>query len=264
MLSSYERKKTVIKESYEYNSVVSSSANNGYTEEIKTSYCVDEENTKYTNAEYEAYFAAELSKYKNTIKYEPRFFYELFKRILDIVLCLILAIPAALIILVFSIIIVLDSKGGPIFSQVRVGKNGKLMKIHKLRSMREDAEKNGQKWAEEDDPRVTRIGKIIRKYRIDELPQIYDVLIGKMSLIGPRPEIPALTMQFNKENPGFVTRLLVTPGLSGLAQVYGGYDATPKEKLEKDNQYVESRCIYLYIKIVLLTIKTIFTGNGAR
>ena len=254
----------MIKESYERYSVINSSADIEYTGEIKTSYCVNKENTLYTDAEYEAYFSEELEKYKDTIEYEPRFFYELFKRILDISLCLILAIPAILVILIFCIIIVLDSKGCPIFSQVRVGKNGKLIKIHKLRSMREDAEKNGQKWAEEDDPRVTRVGKVIRKYRIDELPQIFDVLTGKMSLIGPRPEVPALTVQFNKENPGFVTRLLVTPGLSGLAQVYGGYDATPGEKLEKDNQYVESRSILLYINIVILTIKTIFTGNGAR
>lgn len=218
----------------------------------------------YDNKEYESYFTHQISQYKNTIEYKPKTGYEIFKRIVDIVFCLVAAIPALFLICLFSIVIVLESRGYPIFSQVRVGKNGKLIKIHKLRSMYIDAEKNGQKWAEEDDPRITKVGKVIRKYRIDELPQLYDVFTGKMSLIGPRPEVPALTVEFNQENPGFVTRLLVTPGLSGLAQVYGGYEISPKEKWIKDNEYIEKRSFKLYWHIFYMTIKTVFTGNGAR
>lgn len=102
----------------------------------------------------------------------------------DIVFSLIAIIPVTILIFILSIIIRIESKGNPIFTQVRVGKNGKLIKIHKLRSMRIDAEAQGQKWAEDDDPRITKVGKILRKYRLDEIPQFYDVLIGKISLIG--------------------------------------------------------------------------------
>lgn len=221
-------------------------------------------NIELSNKDFEEYFKKEINLHKSEINYKTKKGYECFKRIIDVIFCLVAAIPSILLIGIFSILIVIDSKGNPIFSQVRVGKNGKLMKIHKLRSMRIDAEKDGQKWAETNDPRITRIGKFIRKYRIDELPQLFDVFIGKMSLIGPRPEVPALTVQFNDETPGFVTRLLVTPGLSGLAQVSGGYDISPKEKWIKDNEYIEKRSISLYLYIFFLTIRTIFTGEGAR
>lgn len=183
---------------------------------------------------------------------------------IDILFSLVALIPAIILIIIFSIIIRIDSEGNPIFSQVRVGKNGKLIKIHKLRSMRIDAEANGQKWAEDDDPRITKIGRFIRKHRVDELPQLIDVLFGRMSLIGPRPEVPTLTQRFNLENPGFVTRLMVTPGLSGWAQVNGGYNVTPKEKWIKDNEYIEQRGFKIYFKIFYLTIKTVFTGDGAK
>ena len=138
------------------------------------------------------------------------------------------------------------------------------MKIHKLRSMRIDAEANGQKWAEDDDPRITKVGKFIRKHGIDELPQLIDVLFGRMSLIGPRPEVPKLTVEFNAENPGFVTRLMVAPGLSGWAQINGGYNVTPKEKWILDNEYIEQRGFKMYFKIFYLTIKTVLTGEGAK
>ena len=218
----------------------------------------------YSNQEYEEYFKNEILKYRANVIYKPKIFYEFFRRTIDIIFCLIACVPTIVLIVVFSLIIVCESEGKPIFTQIRVGKNGKLIKIHKLRSMRIDAEKDGQKWAELNDPRVTKIGKIIRKYRIDELPQLFDVLTGKMSLIGPRPEVPSLTYRFNEDNPGFVTRLMVTPGLSGLAQVHGKYDTPPKEKWQKDCQYIEKRNITLYIHIFLLTIKTVFCGEGAR
>lgn len=212
----------------------------------------------------EDYFKSEIEKYKHTVHYEDKVGYELFKRMIDIVFGVIAIIPSIVLIGIFSIFICLESEGSPIFSQIRVGKNGKLIKIHKLRSMRNDAEANGQKWAEEDDPRITKVGKFIRKHRIDELPQILDVLSGNMSLIGPRPEVPSLTKQFNDENPGFVTRLMVTPGLSGWAQINGGYYLSAREKWIKDNEYIEKRSVGMYFKIFYLTIKTVLIGDGAR
>ena len=211
-----------------------------------------------------AKMGTEIEKYKNTVNYKPKYAYEFFRRLVDIIFSLVALIPAVILILIFSIIIRIDSKGYPIFSQVRVGKNGKLMKIHKLRSMRIDAEANGQKWAEDDDPRITKVGKFIRKHRIDELPQLIDVLFGRMSLIGPRPEVPKLTVEFNAESPGFVTRLMVAPGLSGWAQINGGYNVTPKEKWILDNEYIEQRGFKMYFKIFYLTIKTVLTGEGAK
>lgn len=212
----------------------------------------------------ERFFYKELKKHINGVNLENKNIYEFVKRCIDILFCIVASVPCLLIIVITCIFIVVESPGNPIFSQVRVGKNGKLIKIHKLRSMRLDAESNGQKWASKDDDRITKVGKVIRKFRIDELPQLWDVFTGNMSLIGPRPEIPVLTKQFNEENPGFVTRLMVTPGLSGWAQVNGGYEISPKEKWKLDNYYIEHRGFKLYFKIFYLTIKTVFTGDGAR
>lgn len=130
--------------------------------------------------------------------------------------------------------------------------------------MKDDAEKNGAQWAERDDPKVTKVGKFIRKTRIDELPQLWNVLKGDMSLIGPRPERPMFTAQFNNQIPVFVERLIVKPGLTGWAQVNGGYDITPREKLKYDLYYINNMNLLLDLKIILLTIKVVFTGNGAR
>lgn len=223
-----------------------------------------EELSYYENELREEYFENKIEEFKDMVDYKEKQEYEIFKRILDIIFSLIAIIPSTIIIIIFSIIIILESEGNPIFTQVRVGKYGELIKIHKLRSMRKDAEANGQKWAEKNDPRITKIGKFIRKYRIDELPQVYDILFGKMSLIGPRPEIPTLTNKFNDETPGFVNRLLVTPGLTGLAQVNGGYDLNHNEKLKYDIEYIENRNIKMYFEIIFKTIKIVLTGDGAR
>lgn len=212
----------------------------------------------------EEYFRNQIAQYRYMINYKEKKGYEFYKRLIDVIFCLIAIIPAILLIAIFSIAIMIESPGSPIFSQIRVGKNGKFINIHKLRSMKKDAEVNGQKWAEKDDPRITKVGKFIRKYRIDELPQLFDVLSGDLSLIGPRPEVPVLTKQFNMEIPGFVTRLMVTPGISGWAQVHGGYEITPKEKWKLDKIYIEERSIKRYWKIFYLTIKTVLTGEGAR
>ena len=136
--------------------------------------------------------------------------------------------------------------------------------IYKLRSMRLDAEANGAQMAEEDDPRITKIGRFIRKTRIDELRQVINVFKGDMSIIGPRPERPIFVVQFNEEIPGFIERLRVKPGITGWAQVNGGYDISTKEKLDLDMYYINHQSIFLDMKILFKTIKIIFTGEGAR
>lgn len=168
------------------------------------------------------------------------------------------------IILIFSLLIILESPGSPFYYQERLGFNGKKFKVMKLRSMRNDAEKNGAKWAEKNDPRITRIGLFIRKTRIDELPQLLNILKGEMSLVGPRPERPIFTEMFEKEIPGFKKRLKVKPGLTGWAQVNGGYEITPREKLELDIYYINHSSIMLDLNIILKTVKVVLTGNGAR
>lgn len=191
--------------------------------------------------------------------------YEFFKRIFDLVVSLVLFIIAVPITLVACLCVVLESKGNPIYSQERLGKNGKSFKVYKIRSMYIDAEKHtGAKWADKNDPRVTKVGKFIRKTRIDELPQIINILLGDMTIVGPRPERPIFTYKFNEEIPGFINRLQVKPGLTGLAQINGGYDITPKEKLEFDMKYIENRGFGLDIKIMLKTALIVITGEGAR
>ncbi len=143
---------------------------------------------------------------------------------------IILAIPMGII----ALKIKSESPGPVIYAQERVGKNGKPFMVYKFRSMYVDAEKRGAQWAQGDDPRVTPFGKVMRKTRLDEIPQFWNVFKGDMSLIGPRPERPAFCQEFEKRIHGWDYRTLVRPGLSGLAQVTGGYDLLPKEKVVLD------------------------------
>lgn len=186
------------------------------------------------------------------------------KRYLDIMFSVFALLLCAPIILFTMLAIKIESPGSAIFKQERVGLNGRVFKVIKLRSMRNDAEKNGPQWASKNDPRVTKIGAFIRKTRIDELPQFINVLKGEMSIVGPRPERPMFVEQFNREINGFNQRLNVKPGLTGLAQVNGGYEATPKEKLEYDLKYIDNLSIWYDFKIMLATVKVVFTGDGAR
>lgn len=187
------------------------------------------------------------------------------KRLLDIIGSLVLLIPSIIPILIFGILIKLETPGKMFYSQERVGYMGKPIYITKLRSMFQDAEKkSGAMWATKNDARVTRVGSFIRKTRIDELPQLFSVLKGDLSLIGPRPERPMFTEEFSKDIPGFEQRLRITPGLSGWAQVNGGYDATPSEKLVDDMYYIEHVSALLDFKILFKTISVVLTGRGAR
>ena len=177
------------------------------------------------------------------------------------ILLLILIIPICLIACFF---IVIESSGNPIYMQERVGLNGQKFIMYKLRSMHLDAEKNGYQWAEKNDPRITKIGRFIRRTRIDELPQIINIIKGEMSIIGPRPERPEFVNEFLKYIPDFNDRIVIKPGITGWAQVNGGYELTPKEKLEYDKYYIEHESLYLDVLILLKTIQVVFTGYGSR
>ncbi|PBE36331.1 UDP-phosphate N-acetylgalactosaminyl-1-phosphate transferase [Clostridioides difficile] len=190
--------------------------------------------------------------------------FDLYQRIMDLVLSIIGLVIGLPLIAIFGILIKIEDKGPITYRQERLGKCGRRFYIYKLRSMRTDAEKFGAQWAEKDDPRITKVGKFIRKTRIDEIPQLFNILKGDMGLIGPRPERPNFTVQFNEEIPGFINRLAIKPGLTGWAQVNGGYEITPEEKLKEDIYYIKNRSILLDFKILFKTVKVVLTGDGAR
>ena len=189
------------------------------------------------------------------------------KRALDVIISLILLIPAAPIMLIAAIIIRLESKGPIIYQQDRVGLNEKEFTVYKFRSMCQDAEKNGAVWASTNDSRVTKFGKFIRKVRIDELPQIWNILKGDMSFIGPRPERMAFVERLKKTIPFYSFRHTVKPGLTGWAQVcypYGASDEDARYKLEYDLYYIKNMSILLDIHIIFKTIGVILFPKGAR
>lgn len=192
--------------------------------------------------------------------------YELIKRILDLAVVLVLLPIWFPVFILVGILVKLDSKGPVLYTQRRMGYRGKYFKIYKFRSMRIDMK--GEAYTVEGvDPRITRIGHFIRKFRIDELPQFFNVLKGDMSLIGPRPESDLLAEVYEKDVPFFKYRHVVRPGISGWAQVMQGYAAETegmKLKLEYDFYYIKHFSLFLDFLIFLKTIKTILTGFGAR
>lgn len=191
-------------------------------------------------------------------------YYESIKSSIEFIFSLLLLIITVPICILACIAIYVELRVNPIYTQKRVGLNGRVFKIYKLRSMYIDAEKDGPKWASENDERITKIGRIIRKTRIDELPQLVNILKRDMSFIGPRPERPEFIKEFIKYIPDFNDRLLVKPGITGWAQVNGGYSLTPKEKLEFDKYYIKNRGFKLDFLILIKTIIVIFTRHGAR
>lgn len=191
-------------------------------------------------------------------------YYESIKSSIEFIFSLLLLIIAVPICILACIAIYVELRVNPIYIQNRVGLNGRVFKIYKLRSMYIDAEKDGPKWASENDERITKVGRIIRKTRIDELPQLINILKRDMSFIGPRPERPEFIKEFIKYIPDFNDRLLVKPGITGWAQVNGGYSLTPKEKLEFDKYYIQNRGFKLDLLILIKTINVIFTRHGAR
>lgn len=191
--------------------------------------------------------------------------YKFLKRFFDIAFSMLLGIIALPIVAVSCILVRIESPGSPLFRQKRLGLSGKEFEIYKIRSMYFDAEKIcGAKWAEKDDPRITRIGRFIRRTRIDELPQLINVFKGEMSVVGPRPEREVFYEIFENTIPGFKSRTSVKPGITGLAQVNGGYDLAPEEKFKLDMKYIKTRNIKLDLAIVFITVLIVISGKGAR
>jgi lipopolysaccharide/colanic/teichoic acid biosynthesis glycosyltransferase len=211
----------------------------------------------------EVYMELMVDKGHELVNLNDKKTFLLIKRGMDLMLGFFGLILATPIIVITMILISLESKGSPIYTQVRVGKDGREFRVFKLRSMVNNAEKFGPVWAQEGDARVTRVGKVIRKYRIDELPQLLNVLMGEMSIVGPRPERPKFTEEFEAQYPGFMKRLQVKPGLTGLAQIKGGYLLKPSEKILLDIEYIENLSLRNEIIIYWKTIGVIIKGEGA-
>ena len=191
--------------------------------------------------------------------------YSAIKRIFDIfasaIALVILAIPMALI----AMMIKIKSPGPAFYHQERLGLNGKKIDIVKFRTMNIDAEADGAQWSQgDDDPRIFPFGLKLRLHRLDELPQFWNILKGDLSLVGPRPEREVFYDEFETYVHGFHERLKVKPGLTGLAQINGGYDLKPEEKIVYDVEYIKKRSLWLDLKIMLKTISVIFTRGGAK
>ena len=190
------------------------------------------------------------------------------KRLVDFIAATILLIIFSPVALLTAIAIKLDSPGPILFSQERVGENGKVFRIFKFRSMRADAEKQtGPVWATEDDPRITRVGRIIRKLRIDEIPQLLNVFKGDMSFVGPRPERPYFVEQLRKKIRYYDERFTVKPGITGWAQIKYPYGASEKDALEKlkyDLYYIKNMSILMDLIVIFHTAKIVLLGRGAR
>ncbi|ETA74629.1 sugar transferase [Ligilactobacillus equi] len=204
-------------------------------------------------------------------KINRRYFYRCVKRLFDFCASLIALIPLSVIFLLIAILIKLDDRGPIMFTQTRVGRNGKLFKIYKFRSMRVNAEDlleklkahnqvEGPMFKMKDDPRITRVGKFLRKTSLDELPQLLNVLKGDMSLVGPRPPLPAEVEQYSDYDK---QRLYVTPGCTGLWQVTERNNTGFSGMVKLDLEYIQKASVWLDLKIILMTIKVIFVPNGA-
>jgi sugar transferase (PEP-CTERM system associated) len=189
------------------------------------------------------------------------------KRIFDLVCATVLIVLASPFMLATAVLIRLDSRGPVLYRQERVGLNGQPFDVVKFRSMKQDAESDGKPvWATSGDSRVTRVGKLIRKSRIDELPQLFSVLNGHMSLVGPRPERPFFVEQLTREIPFYAVRHSVKPGVTGWAQVryqYGSTIEDSQEKLQYDLHYVKNHSLWLDLQVLAHTVHVVLTGKGA-
>ena len=189
------------------------------------------------------------------------------KRLGDIFVSLIIILITLPVIFIVSCLIYLEDKGPIFYSQIRTGFNGKNIRIYKFRSMIKNAEKFGPQWSKSEDKRITKVGKIIRALRIDELPQLLSVIEGKMSLIGPRPESPEIEKKLFKKVPYYKSRYIIKPGISGWAQVnyhYGASVADTKQKLSYDIYYISNFSFFLDLLIFFKTIKLVLNAKGYK
>lgn len=186
------------------------------------------------------------------------------KRSMDIIISFIMLVIASPIMLFITICIKLQDGGSVIYKQTRLTLDGKEFYIYKFRSMRMDSEQNGARLAQKRDDRITPFGRIIRDLHFDEFPQLFNVLKGEMSLVGPRPERPEIAAEYRKTIPEFDFRLKVKAGLTGYAQIYGKYNTTPQDKLRLDLFYIEHYSVWLDFKLLLLTFKILFQKENTE
>ena len=225
---------------------------------MNTAYVIKKNTKIITENNQEKYIVRKLGN----IERKP--VYSAIKRAFDIVVSFTAIVFLLIPMIIISLVIIMDSSGGAVYTQERLGKNGKEFVLYKFRTMKADAEKNGAQWALEDDERCTRVGKFLRATRLDELMQLFNILKGDMSFVGPRPERGIFYKEFSHYIDGFEQRLYVTPGLTGLAQINGGYDLKPEEKIAYDLEYIENRNFFSDLKIIFSTVAIIFNHNGAR
>lgn len=195
----------------------------------------------------------------------PSIWYLAVKRLADILLSLAALVLFSPIMLITAILIKVYDHGPVLYKQVRLTKDRKEFYVYKFRSMKVDAEKDGvARLAQTNDDRITPVGKVIRMLRIDEMPQLFCILRGDMTIVGPRPERPQIAEQYEKEMPEFALRLQAKAGLTGLAQVYGKYNTTPYNKLQMDLQYIGSMGIVTDLKIIFATVKILFMPESTE
>ncbi len=191
-------------------------------------------------------------------------FFLFVKRAFDIALsvfCILLFLIPGIVI---ALCVALTSRGSVFYSQTRLGKNGEEFDIYKFRTMVSDAEKDGAVWAKKDDDRVTSVGAILRKTHLDEIPQFWNILKGDMSFVGPRPEREVFYNEFEEYIVGFRQRLYVKPGLTGWAQINGGYELKPEEKVAWDVEYIEKQSFWIDFKCIVNTYKLLLGDEKAR
>ncbi len=209
-----------------------------------------------------------LWRYQNAVPPFTLWWRLVLKRIVDFVGSIVGIVIAAPIMAIIAIAVKLDSRGPVIYAQERVGRFGESFRIYKFRTMRVDAEAGGPVWSAGDrDPRMTRLGGILRRTHLDEVPQLFNVVRGDMSLVGPRPERPHFVDELNRAIPRYNERLLIKPGMTGLAQVHYRYDkslADVKRKLRFDLLYTRRMCLALDLRILAWTALVVLTGHGIR
>lgn len=187
------------------------------------------------------------------------------KRLVDILISAVLLLALLPILLILALLIRLDSKGAVIYSQERIGRGGKPFTIYKFRTMQNDAEDGLPQLAARDDRRITNVGKVLRRYHLDELPQLWNVLKGEMSLVGPRPERRYYIDQIMAQAPEYAQLLSIRPGLSSWGMIRYGYASDIRQMIERmhyDLKYVANQSLWFDLKIILYTIKNVLTGQG--
>lgn len=235
-------------------------------------YCTDKEIQPYiVPTSYEIFCnGAVLQKIDDIPVFRPKSLrlsleQRVLKRMVDIALSSIAFILALPVMALVAIAVKMEDGGPALYSQIRVGRFGKNYQVYKFRSMRVDAEKySGPQLATDHDPRITKVGAFIRATRLDELPQIWNVLVGNMSLVGPRPERPYFVDQFTERNPEYAYRHNVKPGITGLAQVFAKYNTTPYDKLVYDLMYIENYSLIEDFVIMIQTIKILVTKSATE